>query len=507
LDPHGEHTIAKALRQERPWFDPVVSEVRLEAEARDAEHFRLIQGLGFASEIVTPLVARGRNLGSLTLVRSSAERRYTMADLELAEELARRVAIAVDNARLYEAEQQARRNAEETVERIASLQAVTAALSEALTSSQVTQAVIRGGLSILGADGGSITVPDETGDYPRVVDYFGYSSELIEAYQKVPLSPDYGPVSEAICTGQPSFIESPDALFDQYPALKGQKISGHQSWVALPLKVQERILGAITLSFASPRTYSEEERAFLLALAQQCAQALERARLYETEQKARVEAEASQQRLALLAEARERNRLAQELHDTVAQSLGYLNLKIATANSLLASGQIDAASTNLQEAKNVISETYTDVREEIFNLRAKLLSGLGFMELLDRYIDKYRRFYNLDIQLIQEADPALFEFPPEVTPQIVRTIQEALINIRKHAQVNTAFIYLGQEDGYIRIRIEDHGQGFDPAKIKEKTSSFGLQIMRERVEGVGGNLEIDTAPDQGTRIILRYKKN
>jgi signal transduction histidine kinase len=187
--------------------------------------------------------------------------------------------------------------------------------------------------------------------------------------------------------------------------------------------------------------------------------------------------------------------------------LGYLNLKIATANSLLASGQIDAASTNLQEAKNVISETYTDVREEIFNLRAKLLSGLGFMELLDRYIDKYRRFYNLDIQLIQEADPALFEFPPEVTPQIVRTIQEALINIRKHAQVNTAFIYLGQEDGYIRIRIEDHGQGFDPAKIKEKTSSFGLQIMRERVEGVGGNLEIDTAPDQGTRIILRYKKN
>ena len=284
-------------------------------------------------------------------------------------------------------------------------------------------------------------------------------------------------------------------------------MSNHQSWATLPLKVQERTLGAITLSFAETRAYSEEERAFLLALAQQCAQALERARLYETEQKARVEAEASQQRLALLAEARERNRLAQELHDTVAQSLGYLNLKIATTNMLLAGGQIDAAKTNLQEVKNVISEAYTDVREEIFHLRAKLLSGLGFMDLLDRYIDKYRRFYSLDIQLIQEADPALFEFPSEVTSQIVRTIQEALINIRKHAHVNTAVIYLGQENGHIRIRIEDHGQGFDLAKIKEKTSSFGLQIMRERVESVGGSLEIDTAPGQGTRIILRYKKN
>jgi signal transduction histidine kinase len=203
---------------------------------------------------------------------------------------------------------------------------------------------------------------------------------------------------------------------------------------------------------------------------------------------------------------RERNRLAQELHDTVAQALGYLNLKIGVANSLLIHNDFKAAHTNLQELKQVIGETYTDVREEIFNLRAKVISGLGFMEVLNHYIDKYRRFYNLDIQLVQEADPALFEFPHEVTSQIVRTIQEALINIRKHAQVNQAVIRLSQENGSIRISIEDEGQGFDPAKIKEKISSFGLQIMRERVESVGGSLEIDTALNRGTRVILRYQK-
>jgi signal transduction histidine kinase len=212
----------------------------------------------------------------------------------------------------------------------------------------------------------------------------------------------------------------------------------------------------------------------------------------------------AEQAQRLLAEMAERNRLAQELHDTVAQTLGYLNLKISLTHSLLDSDGIETAKANLQELKQVVSETYTDVREEIFNLRTKVMLGLSFMEMLQRYIDKYHRFYNLDIHLIQEADPALFDFPPEVGPQLIRTIQEALINIRKHAQVKMATIRLGQERGQVRISIEDDGQGFDPDRIKEKTASFGLQIMRERVESVGGSLEIDTAPGHGTKIILRY---
>ncbi|MCL4295508.1 MAG: GAF domain-containing protein [Anaerolineae bacterium] len=218
LEPNQEHTITKTLNRGQSWFDPEVSENRLAAEARDAEHLRLLQGLGFASEMVVPLVARGQTLGTLTFVRTSGERRYKAEDLFLAEELARRAAIVVDNIRLYEAERAAR-----------------------------------------------------------------------------------------------------------------------------------------------------------------------------------AEAEASQQRLALLAEMRERNRMAQELHDTVAQALGYLNLKIGMTYTSLTSGHGDTALANLQELKQVIGETYTDVREEIFNLRAKVLSGLSFMEVLSRYIDKYRRFYNLDI--------------------------------------------------------------------------------------------------------------
>jgi two-component system nitrate/nitrite sensor histidine kinase NarX len=255
----------------------------------------------------------------------------------------------------------------------------------------------------------------------------------------------------------------------------------------------------------SDNAYDQQDLALAEELGRRAAIALDNARLFEREQQARVEAEAAQQRLALLAEMRERNRLAQELHDTVAQALGYLNLKIGMTYTSLDSGQVETAQANLKELKKVIGEAYTDVREEIFNLRAKVQLGMSFMEVLGRYIDKYRRFYNLNIQLIQEADPTLFEFPPEVTSQLIRTIQEALINIRKHAQVNTAIIRLGQENEQLWIRIEDKGQGFDLDKVKEKTSSFGLQMMRERVESVGGSLEVDTIPGQGTRITLRYR--
>lgn len=454
--------------------------------------------------VFVPLLSEQQALGVLSFSFAQV-RTFVPEDREFILTLARQGTQALERAYLYEAEQQARQEAEASAERIASLQNITAAFSEALTSAEVTRVVMDYALPVLGATGGAVALLSEDGATLETVDYQGYPPEAVEQWRTYPVTAAT-PMSEAVRTRQSIFLGSVEEFTTHYFQFAGQRRTPYQAWAAVPLAVKDRVLGAIGLSFAQPQAFTLQDRAFLLALAQQCAQALERARLYEVEQQARAEAEANQQRLALLAEMRERNRLAQELHDTVAQALGYLNLKIGIADNMLANEDIEAAQINLRELKQVIGETYTDVREEIFNLRAKVLSGLGFTELLDRYIDKYRRFYNLDIQLIHEVDPAVFDFSAETTSQLVRTIQEALINIRKHAQVNQAVIRLGEENGQIRISIEDEGRGFEPAKIKEKTASFGLQIMRERVESVGGSLEINTVPDHGTRIILRYQK-
>jgi signal transduction histidine kinase len=101
LAPRATHTLWKVLLPEQPWIDPEVDEARLAAEARDPEHFRLLRDIGFKSEMVVPLSARGRTLGAITMVRGDRDRPYNPDDLALAEELARRAGLAADNARLY----------------------------------------------------------------------------------------------------------------------------------------------------------------------------------------------------------------------------------------------------------------------------------------------------------------------------------------------------------------------------------------------------------------------
>jgi signal transduction histidine kinase len=133
--------------------------------------------------------------------------------------------------------------------------------------------------------------------------------------------------------------------------------------------------------------------------------------------------------------------------------------------------------------------------------------GIHFLETLEDYLSKYKRFYNLDIKIQREAEQHYFEFPDEVGVQLIRTIQEALINIRKHAQVNEALIRLGRTGTEVWITIEDKGRGFVASKLKnESVTSFGIQIMQERIEKVGGRLEIHSVPNQGTQISLYYDK-
>lgn len=400
--------------------------------------------------------------------------------------------------------QEARLMAEANHVRLARLQMVTAALSQALTPVQVAEVIVQSSSLLLNTRFGAISLLSADSSTLEMVYATGYTEEEVQQVRSVPLAQN-NPGAMVVREGQPRWFESRAALLASYPHLASLRPERYEAAALVPLLNQERPLGLLALSFLEPRRFSTEEQDLLSIIARQCTQALERSRLYEIERQARQEAEANQQRLALLAEMRERNRLAQELHDTVAQALGYLNLKVGLTAASLNADRLKEANTSLQELKQVINETYTDVREEIFNLRAQTLSDLTFMELLARYLDKYRRFYNLDIQLSHEAETTHFEFSPSITSQVIRTIQEALINVRKHAQVNTALIRLRQDNGQPCISIEDEGQGFDLEAVKGKTTSFGLQIMRERIESVGGRLEIESAPNRGTRVTLWFK--
>jgi signal transduction histidine kinase len=395
--------------------------------------------------------------------------------------------------------EEALRQSEERFKRIASLQFVTTKLSQATSSAQIADVILRQGLATIGIEAGLIALLTEEGTEFELLAFIGYSEEVMTRWQRFPARPG-SPMADVIHSGQPLYVSSRMEGEALYPAIFSE--TARAAWAILPLVVEGRAIGGLSFSFPEAHEFSPEKREFGLTLAYQCAQALERARLYEAEQKARAEAEAAQESVALLTEMRERHRLAQELHDNVAQALGYLNLKVSQMHYLLASNTLDDAEASLQELKQVIGEVYTDIRGEIFNLRMTSSTEEKFLETLRRYIDKYKRFYRLNIQLRLEADETHFDFPPEVTMALVRTIQEALMNVRKHAQTDKALLQISRIESQTQILIEDKGSGFELNTDNE--TSFGLKIMRERIEGIGGRLEIESQLGHGTKITLFY---
>lgn len=282
--------LPKVLLRGQSAIGAEIDDADLVAAAQDDEHLQMLRELGLKSFMIVPLIARGRTLGAITFVTAESGRRYTQAELPLVEDLARRAALAVDNASLYRETQQARQVAEQTAERNASLQAVTAAFSEALTPGQVGEVVVNQGLAALGACGGFIALMTDGGKSLEVVRALGYPQGMLETGSLYPLAASV-PLTDAVRTGKLLLIESREVWAELYPHLPTKY--DHHAWADIPLIVEGRTVGGMGFSFPKARTFSEDDCAFMLALAQQCAQAIERARAYAAERQARADAEAA----------------------------------------------------------------------------------------------------------------------------------------------------------------------------------------------------------------------
>jgi PAS domain S-box-containing protein len=295
--PSGTPAVARTGRAE---FYPAVTDEMLVAGARDPEHLRIMREIGFSSVIIAPLVARGRTFGALTLVSAESRRRFTEADLALAEEVGRRAGLAIDNAGLFAAEQRARSAAEVAADRIGRLQAVTAALAQALTPPDVADAVIAEGAGALGASDGIVCLTTSDGASLEIVHSRGLPEETARAHRRFPLDAPL-PLAEVVRRGEPLFLESREAIVGRYPALAGESARiDAEAWALLPLVAHGRVLGALAFGFGEARAFDVGDRAFIDALARQCAQALERASLYEAERRAREAAEAAAGRATAL---------------------------------------------------------------------------------------------------------------------------------------------------------------------------------------------------------------
>jgi signal transduction histidine kinase len=225
-----------------------------------------------------------------------------------------------------------------------------------------------------------------------------------------------------------------------------------------------------------------------------------------TEQKqAQAQIVAQQRTLATL---QERERLARELHDSTSQVLGYVSLEAHAIRKRVEGKDLPEVEAQLTRLAEVAQAAHLDVRESILSLTAGKGGAWSFQAALQQYLDAYQKQYA--IQAVLDLPDAYQDglFDPQVGVQLLRVIQEALTNARKHGRarcVQVSFTAQDSGDG-TRILIADDGAGFDPDRLSgDIKDHYGLQFMHERMQQIGGRLQVDSAPGRGTRVMLQIQ--
>ncbi len=205
----------------------------------------------------------------------------------------------------------------------------------------------------------------------------------------------------------------------------------------------------------------------------------------------------------LLAVLEERDRIGREMHDGLAQVLGYVNTKAQAVREFLKSGESHVAERQIDELVTAAQEAYTDAREVIVGLLMNRVGQRDFRELLGEYIEQFTRRNEIAADLT--VSPAWISqvITPTVQVQLLRIVQEALTNVRKHANADHVKVGLDIEDGQAVIRVEDNGRGFNLSRLlRPDYSRYGLRTMRERAQAIGGRFRIESAIEKGTCIIV-----
>jgi signal transduction histidine kinase len=263
---------------------------------------------------------------------------------------------------------------------------------------------------------------------------------------------------------------------------------GFQTFGAFPLTRGGKTVGVLGVAARNTTAFSDGmEQRLLEGIGEQLAVAIENSRLHD--------------RVLDEAVLEERERLAHELHDGLAQTLGYVNTQTLAIKKLLASGERAKAQAEVAEMETTARQVYSDVREAILGLRTG--TG-GLLESVREHVDRFGRMTGIDVRIDVDEVIESLSLPASAEIQLVRIVQEALGNVRKHAGAQSARVAIGERDGELRVEVHDDGRGFEIER-RHRTGwpHFGLQTMRERAEAIGGSLQLSSVPGEGTTVVVR----
>lgn len=426
--------------------------------------------------VKVPLQSKDRLLGELTLLGGPGDQ-YRDSDVNLLLTVAQQVGVAAENATLFHETATRRREAE-------TLYGLGMEITALTDVDEVLGHVLGSARELLGADVGLLSLLEED---KKTVVVRAASGLLGEALLGAVLPEGHGVAGYVVRTGQPLVVS--DYLTDRRITHELDGVirqEGLRTHTAVPVVARARTVGALTVAYRRVRPATEDEVRLLARMANQAAIAIENARLY-----------GQVQSLAIL---EERDRLAREMHDSLGQSLGFLNLKAKLVEDLIESGRTHEAEEELAQMRRTIHEAYDEIRHAILGLRAS-----GAREDLETTLRAQVVRFGEQARIPAEYDVRgpIPRIPALAAVQITRIVQEALTNVRKHANAASVAVVLSFDSGRLHVGVTDDGIGFDERAVQASSGArFGLETMRERAESIGGQFKVSSAPGKGTTVEL-----
>jgi signal transduction histidine kinase len=437
-----------------------------------AELFGSPIGLECQSAFVGPLVANNRALGLLALGLNDEH----LDDFSLLMAFANQVAATIEICRLQAELQQ----------RLAELQSVLAivhALVSAVSLDTLLEFIMAQAEHLTNAEGAVVLLLDDDGQWLEVAAP-GESWLRIEAGSRLPVQGS--PIGLAMASQKTQTINAvqDDDCLASVRALLG--LAEPRSLLCAPLIAQEESLGVLLVWNKRRRAFTVRDSRLMDLLASQAALALYNAQLHDRNRQLAVE--------------RERHRLARELHDSVTQSLYGIGMAAQALLKLL--GQAQPHSSMVRDPVEYILElsrtALTEMREQLSGLHPTVLAEKGLVEAIAQNCDLLRGRYSLAIELTADIESPLSMAQREGLYYISK---EALWNVIKHAGATQVDILLTRENEHVVLSIADDGGGFDPSALGQK-AAIGLRNMEERTKLLGGTLDLQSSPGQGTRVTV-----
>lgn len=300
-------------------------------------------------------------------------------------------------------------------------------------------------------------------------------------------------INRLISTGQPFFIRDlkdfPRMMAEIHRALDqpSNVIGRFRSWLVVPLMVKGIQIGNMMLAHRKPNYYDRSSREMVQMFANHVAIAIHNARLYHKAQTSAI--------------LEERNRLARELHDSVAQALYSITLYANATRRALSANKMNVAGRHLEELQRSSSEAVADMRLLIFELRPPVLDDEGLIVAIRNRLEMVEARAGLQVNLQVEGE---LRISKAMETEVYRIVQEALNNVLKHAQATRVEVKIKGGPEQLELMIWDDGKGFEVA-ILEKSWGLGFRNIRERIQRMGGEFWVESAPGKGTAIYLEVR--